>query len=129
MQSIEQKVELLLRANQKLTNELEDVNKRFDKLKDITQQLYSRINQLELTRESQPMICGSGYVKEIESIVEANEVKWKDSSWINYTIQLKGYSEVFIVFVPSDIELKPNQSIQFTYEGGSRLKSVKIKNW
>ena len=75
------------------------------------------------------MICGSGYIREIDMIIECKETDWRGSKWKSYQLSLKGYNEVYLAFVPADIILEPDQIIQFSYDGGGRLKSLKIKNW
>ena len=133
MKTLEEKVEMLIKANQRLTNQLKEVTDRQEKMaekvKGYLEDIYSKINELQIAREEKLMICGSGYIKEIELITKCNETDWRGSKWRSYELMLKGYSEVYTAFVPADIILEPDTVVQFSYEGEGKLKSLKVKNW
>jgi len=114
MQTTEDKVELLMKANLRLTNEMKNLTADYANLKDIVKKMADWIDDIEKRLDGQPkkMVVGNTYVKEIESIIEAKEVEWNGSDWINYTILLEGHEEAFEVFTLADVCLQPGRYIQ-----------------
>ena len=133
MEKIEEKVELLIKANQRLTNQLKDLTERFEKLLEAIKTTFtnvrSQLKELEVIKDNQPMKCGSGYIKEVDFIIECKEVDWRSSKWKTYLLQLKGYTEVYEVFVNADVEIEPSSVLQFSVGEDGKLRSVKVKNW
>ena len=133
MNTVEEKVEMLIKANGRLTAQLKDLTERHEKLvkaiNDRLEGIYTTLNKLQIGKEEKPMICGSSYIREIDLVTSCTETEWKGSKWLNYELSLKGHNEVYSAFVRSSNVLEPDQAIQFIYDGGGRLKSLKIKNW
>ena len=133
MKTIEEKIEMLIKANGELTNHIKSLNERLEKVvKGVNSHLddvYTRLNELEIGKEEKPMLCGNSYIREIELITNCTETEWKGFKWFNYELSLKGHNEVYSAFVRSTNVLEPDQAIQFIYDGGGKLKSLKIKNW
>ena len=133
MKTIEEKVEMLIKANERLTNQVKSLEERLDKVvKGVNSHLddvYTKLNELEIGKEEKPMACGNSYIREIDLITSCTETEWKGSKWLNYELSLKGHNEVYSAFVRSTSVLEPDQAIQFIYDGGGKLKSLKIKNW
>ena len=133
MKTIEEKVEMLIKANERLTNQVKSLQERLDKVVKGTNSyfddVYTKLNELEIGKEEKPMACGNSYIREIDLITSCTETEWKGSKCLNYELSLKGHKEVYSTFVRSTNVLEPNQAIQFIYDGGGKLKSLKIKNW
>lgn len=131
MKTEKEKIELLIKANERLTNQYKNLTSDIDRLKDIVKKIGDWIDDIEKRLDGHPkkMVVGNTYIKEIESIIEAKEVEWKGSDWINYTILLEGHEEAFEVFTLADTCLQPGRTIQFILSEGSKLKNLKLKNW
>ena len=133
MNTPEEKIELLIKANQRLTNQLKELTEDFIKLRELTKEglrnTNTRVKHLEELGNNQPMKCGSGYIKEVDFVIECKEVDWRSSKWKTYLLQLKGYTEVYEVFVNADVEIEPSSVLQFSVGEDGKLRSVKVKNW
>jgi hypothetical protein len=131
MKTTEEKVEMLLKAHERLNNHFNNLNEKYEDLKDLAVKLAEWVSDIEKTipLRSDEMKVGRTYIKEIDRIVDSESVVWNGKPFVNYEIKLKDHPEIYKIFCSKDIPLQSGNDLQFTLDEGSCLRKIKIKSW
>jgi hypothetical protein len=139
MKELQEQIDMLKKAHQRLFNQYNTLEQNYSKLKEYCERITDIVNEtntmfkteIQELKQSQPkkeLVPGNMYSELIDELITQSEtIEWKGKNFKNIDIKLKGRNEVYSSFVetkylPIDITKYINAKVKFEYKDNNKIK-------